>query len=83
MERGFMHQLRGLARTFLLLLAVGGLAVSGFVPGCGPEAGQTSQSEPPETKGAKTVVDKSKLPKLPKNVNPSSSNRGIKKEYAD
>ena len=33
-----MHQLRGLPRTFLLLLAVGGLAVSGFVPGCGPEA---------------------------------------------
>jgi hypothetical protein len=78
-----MYQLRGLPRTFLLLSAFGGLAVSGFVLGCGPEAVQTSRSEPPETKGAKTGVDKSKLPKLPKNVNPSSSNRGIKKEYAD
>jgi hypothetical protein len=78
-----MHRLRGLRRTFLLLWVVGGLAVSGFLPGCGSEGVQSSQSEPPETKADKAIVAKSKVPKLPKNVNPEASNRGIKGKYAD
>jgi hypothetical protein len=78
-----MHRLRGIPRTFLLLWVVGGLGVSGFLPGCGSEGVQSSQAEPPETKAEKAIAAKSKLPNLPKNVNPNSSNRGIKKEYAD
>jgi hypothetical protein len=85
MERGFMQPLRGLPRTFLLLWAVSGLGVSGFLPGCGSEGVQTSQSEPPETKPGGANSAKSTPPKqrLPKNVNPDASNRGIKGKYAD
>jgi hypothetical protein len=80
-----MHRLRGLPRTFLLLWAVGGLGVSGFLLGCGSEGGQTSQSEPPESKPGEANSAKSAPPKprLPKNVNPDASNRGIKGKYAD
>jgi hypothetical protein len=80
-----MHRLRGLARTLLLLGAVVVLGASGFLTGCGAEQAQSSQNEPPELKTGQADVSKSTQPKarLPKNVNPSASNRGIKGKYAD
>jgi hypothetical protein len=78
-----MHRTQGLTRRILLRWAVASLAVAGLMPGCGSEGVQTSKAEPPESKAGGAIVSKAKLPKLPKNVNPNASNRGIKKEYAD
>ncbi len=78
-----MHRLRGLPRVFPLLWAVGGLGVSGVLAGCGPDGVQSSQSEPTETKAESGIAPKLKSSKLPKNVNPNASNRGIKGKYAD
>jgi hypothetical protein len=80
-----MYRSRGLPATFLLLWAVSGLGVSGFLPGCGAEGVQSTQSAPPESKPGEASSAKPPTPKphLPKNVNPDASNRGIKGKYAD
>jgi len=70
----------------MLLRSVGGvLALSGFLAGCGTEGVQSSPPEPTETKPAEVSSSKSAQPKvrLPKNVNPNASNRGLKGKYAD
>jgi hypothetical protein len=69
-------------RTSCLCRVVGALAVSGFLTGCGADGTQASS---PESKAGETAVAKSTIAKLrlPKNVNPNASNRGIKGKYAD
>jgi hypothetical protein len=61
-----------------------GLAVGGLLPGCGPEGGQPSQGDAPESKaGVANPATPKPAMNLPKNVNPNASNKGIKGKYAD
>ena len=48
----------------LLRSVVGGLAVSGFLAGCGTEGVQSSPTEPAETNSGEAASAKSKLPKV-------------------
>ena len=64
---------------------IGGLALSGFLAGCGTEGVQSSTKEAADTKSAEAASSKVTQLKsrLPKTVNPNASNRGIKGKYAD
>ena len=80
-----MHRSRGLPRTFLMLWAVGGLAVSGFLSGCGTEA-PISQKDlrigdrrSEGRCGGFLEVDAAQSA-LPKNVNPDASNSGTQRK---
>jgi hypothetical protein len=63
---------------------VAGLAAGGFLPGCGPEAARPPQADAPESKAGESNPSKPQpAVRLPKNVNPNASNKGIKGKYAD
>jgi hypothetical protein len=66
------------------MVTVLGLALGGLLPGCGSEEAPKSQTEAPESKGGMAHPARSTPPaRLPKNVNPDASNKGIKGKYAD
>jgi hypothetical protein len=72
-----------------MLWAVGGLAVGGFVSGCGTQAPisqkDLAESETGEANLGQVGSSKATQPtvRLPKNVNPEASNKGLKGKYAD
>jgi hypothetical protein len=74
-----MQRSHVLARSVFLVAAAAAL-----LPGCGPAETTTSQPPPPEAKTGVVAPSKPMPPqRIPKNVNPNASNKGIKGKYAD